>query len=98
MRGGVYCYILARQHIVHTVNLQWPNEFHVLLFLRFLIFRLIYTKGEARGWKLGIFFFFGGGGIKFFGAKSGGGKKFLKAGRGMPILLDAIENRRIKYL
>ena len=37
MRGGVYCYTLARQHIVHTVNLQWPNEFHVLLFLRFLI-------------------------------------------------------------
>ena len=48
--------------------------------------------------EVGDFFFWGGGGIKFFGAKSGGGKKFLKAGRGMPILLDAIENRRIKYL
>ena len=68
MRGGVYCYILARQHIVHTVNLQWPNEFHVLLFLRFLIFRLSYTKGEGRGVEVRDFL----GDIKICVAKSGG--------------------------
>ena len=55
MGGGVYSHILTRQHIVGTVNLRWSNDFHVLLFLRFLIFSLIYTKGEGRGWKLGIF-------------------------------------------
>ena len=69
MGEGVYSYILTRQHIVHTVNLHWPNEFHVLLFLRLLIFRLIYTKGEGRGWTLGIFW----GVLKFLGGGPRGG-------------------------
>ena len=59
MGGGVYSYILTRQHIVHTVNLQWRNEFHVLLFLCFL------RGGEGRGGEGRG----GEGGIKIFVAK-----------------------------
>ena len=94
MGGGVYSYILTWQHIVHTVNLQWPNEFHVLLFLRFLIFHLIYTKGEGRGWKLGIFW----GVLKFLSRKMGGGNSLIKIARSFTLCSNQLYRHNYHYL